>query len=597
MFANKPYTLDQWLNLWQRADAAAETLLLRQQTLLTAHKSGAANEWIHLASVTELQAQITELLTRDPATQPLFGIPFAVKDNIDVAGMPTTAGCPTFAHLPTSDAFVVAQLRAAGAICLGKTNLDQFATGLNGTRTPYGIPTNPFNPDYITGGSSSGSAVAVAKGAVAFSLGTDTAGSGRVPAGFNNLVGLKPTRGLISTSGVLPACRTLDCVSIFAASISDAERVLAVAGVYDPVDPYAREIPDLRPTHTTPVRLATFKPLNWFGDTTQAQAWQQWRDTQASRGILLTEIDPTPFLALAPLLYGGPWVAERLAAIESFVQDHSDSIHPVVRKIILSGQNYSAVDTFKAEYQRAALVRQIHDALAPFDALVVPTSPTFPRIEDVLADPIQRNSELGHYTNFVNLADLSALAIPAGSRADDLPFGVTLIGKTWADALLAEIGQTLLRTDTAASEDLSPPPPNAREIAVTVVGAHLTGMPLNHQLTSRGARLLKATSTAATYRLYALANTTPPKPGLVFDPVGSAIAVEVWALPRAALADFLEEIPAPLGLGTLTLEDGATVTGFICEPRALEGAADVTAFGGWRAYIQSLKTAAGAPHV
>lgn len=596
MFANKPYTLDQWLNLWQRADAAAETLLLRQQDLLTAHKSGAANEWIHLASVTELQAQITELLTRDPATQPLFGIPFAVKDNIDVAGMPTTAGCPTFAHIPTNDAFVVAQLRAAGAICLGKTNLDQFATGLNGTRTPYGIPTNPFNPDYITGGSSSGSAVAVAKGAVAFSLGTDTAGSGRVPAGFNNLVGLKPTRGLISTSGVLPACRTLDCVSIFAASISDAERVLAVAGQYDSADPYAREMPAFRPSRTGPVKLAAFKPLDWFGDSTQAQAWAQWREAQASRGILLTEIDPTPFLALAPLLYGGPWVAERLAAIESFVQDHSDAIHPVVRKIILSGQNYSAVDTFKAEYQRAALVRQIHEALAPFDALVVPTSPTFPRIADVLAEPIQRNSELGHYTNFVNLADLSALAVPAGYRADDLPFGVTLIGTTWADTLLAEIGQHLLPNEPAAPES-TPRPPSEQEIAIAVVGAHLTGMPLNHQLTSRGARLLKSTTTAPSYRLYALANTTPPKPGLVFDPSGSAIIVEVWAIPRAALADFLEEIPAPLGLGTLTLEDGDTVTGFICEPRALEGAIDATWFGGWRAYIQSLKTAAGAPHV
>lgn len=593
MMVDDTRNIDQWRALWQQPEAAIEQLLTRQQALLAAKEAGGAAEWIHLATIPELLAQIDALKDSTPDDLPLYGVPYAVKDNIDVAGMPTTAACPEFAHTPTDDAFVVAKLRAAGALCLGKTNLDQFATGLNGTRTPYGIPINPFNEDYVPGGSSSGSAVAVSLGAAAFSLGTDTAGSGRVPAGFNRLVGLKPTRGLISTSGVLPACRSLDCVSIFAHSIGDAERVLAVAGSYDPADPYGRPAPEQRPTLTGAPRLATFAPIEWFGDTVQQAAWQTWRDGLAAQGIELAEIDPTPFLALAPLLYGGPWVAERLAALESFAAEQPEAIHPVVRQIVLSGKNYSAVDTFKAEYQRMALVRQIHDALAPFDALVVPTSPTFPTVAAMLAEPIQRNSELGHYTNFVNLSDLSALAIPANPRSDGLPFGVTLIGKTWADSLLADIGRVLTGdTDASTARPLA-----KGEIAVAVVGAHLSGMPLNHQLTSRGGRLLQATTTAPSYRLYALANTTPPKPGLVFDPAGTAIIVEVWALPRPALADFLEEIPAPLGLGTLTLADGTDVTGFVCEPRALEGAAEVTSFGGWRAYIQSLKTAAGAKHV
>lgn len=570
-----------WLMQWRNDPEHASALILRQQeTRLIQWHADKAPHWIHLCTVDELKTQIDALDKTLSRTLPLFGVPFAVKDNIDVAGMPTTAGCPEFANTPERDAFVVAKLKAAGAICIGKTNLDQFATGLNGTRTPFGIPHSVYNAAYVSGGSSSGSAVAVALGDVAFALGTDTAGSGRVPAGFNNIVGLKPTKGLISTSGVLPACRTLDCVSIFAHSIDDAEAVLAVAAGFDSADPYSRlRQPMARRTPNSPLRLATFEPLPWFGDSQQQAAWQHYVADLAAYGITLTAIDPAPFFALAPLLYNGPWVAERLAAIFDFVQSQPDAIHPVVRGIVQSGARFSAVDTFQAEYTRAALAREIQTTLAPFDALLVPTSPTFPTIQALLAEPVTRNSELGTFTNFVNLADLSALAIPANFRADGLPFGITLIAEAWADARLAAIGRILRRESTPCR------PAQPDEIALAVVGAHLTGMPLNGQLTTRGARLLQTTTTAASYKLYALANTSPPKPGLVFDEAGKAIIVEVWALPRDQAADFLAEIPAPLGLGTLTLADGSAVTGFICEPRAQVGALDVTDFGGWRAYI------------
>lgn len=583
--------IGDWLTRWmQRPEQTSSDLIAQQKKLIAASNEGEAPQWIHLADPDDLQKQIEALKSASPKDLPLYGVPFAAKDNIDVAGMPTTAACPEFAFMPTADAFVVAQLKAAGAICIGKTNLDQFATGLNGTRTPYGIPHSVFNDAYISGGSSSGSAVSVALGEVAFSLGTDTAGSGRVPAGCNDLVGLKPTKGLISTRGVLPACRSLDCVSIFANSIADAQAVLAVAGTYDAADPYARRaVPEAKPLSSQGLKLATFCGLQWFGDTEQQAAWQHYISALTERGITLTEIDPAPFFALAPLLYNGPWVAERLAAIFDFAKTQPDAINPVVREIILSGEKFTAVDTFKAEYERAALTRQIQDAIAPFDALIVPTAPTYPTIEAMLAEPIKRNSELGTYTNFVNLADLSALAIPAGWRTDELPFGVTLIAEAWADAKLGSIAR-ILNQDNPASTAL-----RRNEIAVAVVGAHLTGMPLNHQLTSRNGRLLEQTTTAASYRLYALANTTPPKPGLVFDTNGSEIIVEVWALPRPALADFLEEIPAPLGLGTLTLSDGRQVTGFICEPRAVQGATDVTGFGGWRAYIVSRQVPPLAP--
>lgn len=584
-------TITDWLQRWKTdPQATARDLLDRQQKHIADWEAGKTPQWINLVALDVLEAQIGELLKKDAKDLPLYGVPFAVKDNIDVAAIPTTAGCPEYAYTPGSDAFVIAELKKAGAICIGKTNLDQFATGLNGTRTPYSIPHSVFNEAYISGGSSSGSAVAVALGEVAFSLGTDTAGSGRVPAGCNQLVGLKPSKGYISTNGLIPACRTLDCISIFAHTVDDAQKVLAIAGVYDAEDPYARRAaPSTKSLSSQGLKLATFSGLQWFGDTEQKAAWDAYVAQLAKRGITLTEIDPTPFFALAPLLYNGPWVAERLAALSDFVAEQPEAIHPVVREIVQSGEKFSAVDAFNAEYQRADLARQIQLALSEFDALMVPTAPIFPTIEALLAEPIKLNSELGTYTNFVNLADLSALAVPAGLRTDGLPFGITLIAEAWAEVRLATIAKQLNQEQTGI------PPLRRDEIALAVVGAHLTGMPLNHQLTGRGGRLLEQTTTAASYRLYALANTTPPKPGLVFDTKGDEIIVEVWALPRSALADFIQEIPPPLGLGTLTLADGRQVTGFICEPRALHDAQDVTEFGGWRAYIASRQSAPLAP--
>jgi len=598
MTKTQGWTLTQWRQYWLQTPVEAANSLREQQTALLAER---AAEWIHLADLSELDRQIDELLDGD-RDKPLFGVPFAVKDNIDVARMPTTAACPAYAYVPENDAFVVAELKRAGAICIGKTNLDQFATGLNGTRTPYAIPSSSFDAQHISGGSSSGSAVAVGKGVVAFSLGTDTAGSGRVPAGFNNIVGLKPTKGWLSTTAVIPACRTLDCVSIFALTVADAEAVLSVAGYYDATDPYARPAPEHPIVSAPPTpKLATFKHLDWYGDAQQQAAFERWREAMAQTGIELTEIDPAPFFSLADLLYGGPWVAERLAAVEEFFASHADDMDPTVRKIVAGGVDYTALETFKAEYQRADLARCLNLILADFDALVVPTSPHFPSLEDLRAEPILRNTELGRYTNFVNLADLSALAIPATMREDGLPMGITLIAPAWHDRKLARMAQGLMNqaeragitpeTLGATTSSWQQPaldlPETARsdEFEITVVGAHLTGMPLNHQLTERGGRLLQQTHTAECYRLFAIAGTTPPKPGLVHDPAGRAIVVETWALPREALADFLAEIPAPLGLGKVTLADGREVTGFICEPRALSGARDISGYGGWRAYM------------
>ena len=579
-----PSTRQDWQAAWQHDfSATAQALLAAQADRIAAHAQGDAPAWISLTPLATLSQALDAL--RDRAPSPLWGVPFAVKDNIDVAGLPTTAACVEFAYTPEQSATAVELLTRAGALCLGKTNLDQFATGLNGTRSPFGIPRSVFDTRYISGGSSSGSAVAVADGSVVFALGTDTAGSGRVPAACNELFGIKPSKGLISTLGVVPACRTLDCVSIFSRTLADGEAVSRVLACFDARDPYARHAPIFPARLGAMPKLVTFASLDFFGDAAQQAAWQNWRETLAAQGFCLSEIDPTPFLALAPLLYGGPWVAERLAALAPFMAEHAEAVHPVVRGIIEGGREYSAVDAFTAEYQRAEFTRQIHAVLAPFDALVLPTAPIFPTVEAVLAEPMARNSELGAYTNFVNLADLCALALPAGRRADGLPFGATLIAPAFHDESLIELAARLCgETPALSPERLSHEPLRPQELAIAVVGAHLTGMPLNHQLTHRGGRLLQATTTAPSYRLYALANTTPPKPGLVFDANGSAIALEVWALPRPAVADFLAEIPAPLGLGQLTLADGSQVTGFICEPRALAEAEDVTHFGGWKAY-------------
>lgn len=531
------------------------------------------------------------------AKGPLYGIPFAVKDNIDVAGLPTTCACPDFSNMPTRSATVVERLEAAGAIVIGKTNLDQFATGLVGTRSPYGIPSSVFDKDYISGGSSSGSAVAVASGLVSFALGTDTAGSGRVPAGFNNIVGLKPTKGFVSTRGVVPACRTQDTVSIFALTVRDAAAVMETTAFYDAEDAYSRRFPNGFTATPTPVPLRVGVPadgLSFFGDLEAEKLYRQSVERLGAQGATIFSIDFTPFREAALLLYSGPWVAERFAAIRDFAARNSENLHPVVGGIIRSAESLSAVDAFDGFYRLAELTRTAEAEWAKMDVMLLPTTGTTYKISELLADPVALNSNLGTYTNFVNLMDLSALAVPAGFRPNGLPFGITLIGRAFEDGVLAVLGDALHRslnnTCLGATSKLLDETPGLAVgptdmIDVAVVGAHLTGQPLNWQLTERKARLVRTTLTAPGYSFYALADTVPEKPGLVFDGKGAGqIEVEIWSMPLSAFGSFVALIPAPLGIGTLKLADDTLVKGFICEPYATASARDITVFGGWRAW-------------
>ncbi|CAM3819669.1 allophanate hydrolase [Bordetella tumulicola] len=598
------WTLADWQAAYRLHGAQPADLLSK----LIADLDPADPAWICRADAAQLEDQLAALTDRltqvhgDLTQLPLYGVPFAIKDNIDAAGWFTTAACPAYAYVASEDANVVQRLRAAGAILIGKTNLDQFATGLVGTRSPHGAVPNTFNPAYVSGGSSSGSASVVARGLVAFSLGTDTAGSGRVPAGFNNIVGLKPTKGWLSTRGVVPACRTLDCVSIFSLTVDDADNIAAIAAGYDEQDPYSRPTPVMPARLARLPRLAIPTQLEFFGDTQAKAAYERALQALRDMGATLEPIDFTAFRELADLLYQGPWVAERYAAIRELYERAPDEIDPIVHSIIEQAAGYTAVDTFDAEYRRAALTRIIQQALADFDALVVPTTPSIYTIAQLRAEPVTLNTRLGTYTNFTNLADLSALALPAGLREDGLPCGITLIGLAWHDRALAEFGRRweqvqpgmLGATGRARPTSFAPIVDASRTVQIAVVGAHLHGMPLNHQLTSRNARFIEATHSAPNYRLYALANSTPPKPGLVRVTQGTSIAVEIWELSHEAFGEFVAEIPAPLGIGTLELADQRLVKGFICEPYGIEGARDVTEFGGWRAYLKHLKEAAAA---
>ena len=513
---------------------------------------------------------------------PLFGVPFAVKDNIDVTGWPTTAGCPEFATVAKADATVVAKLRAAGAIPFGKTNMDQFATGLVGTRSPYGIPRCVFDDEYISGGSSSGSAVAVAAGLAAFALGTDTAGSGRIPAAFNGIVGVKPTRGLVSTHGVIPACRSLDCVSVFATDVADASAILAVAQGVDGADPFSRSASPLKPW---PLRLRVGVPRpaqrEFFGDANSAADYEAVLKRVATLGVEIVEIDFAPFAQAARLLYAGPWVAERAAAVGDFVAGNHAGLDPTVAGIIRGATKWTARDAFAASYELESLRQQASAAWADMDVLLLPTAPSHYRVAEVLADPLRLNSRLGTYTNFVNLLDLCAVAVPVTARSS---FGITFMAPAWHDGSLASVAGQFVRNESI----VTPVPTDA--IAVAVAGAHLSGQPLHHQLVARKARLLQTTRTAKGYKLYSLPDTTPPKPGLVRAPgfAGSGIEVEVYALSPADFGTLVAAIPAPMGIGQVELADGSSVKGFLCEAYSLEGALDITAFGGWRAWRTSL---------
>ncbi len=558
--------------------------------------------WISLVPRETVMARAVAVAQVNRANFPLYGVPFAVKDNMDVAGMETTAACPAFAYTAKETASVVKRLEDAGAILVGKTNMDQFATGLVGTRSPYGACSSVFDARYVSGGSSSGSAVAVAGGLVSFALGTDTAGSGRVPAAFNNLIGLKPTRGSLSAANIVPACRSLDCVSIFALTAGDALQVFGAARGFDSSDPYSR--PSAGEDGAAPWLGGSFRfgvphPDQWefFGDSEAQKLYESCIRALESLGGAPAFFDFCPFQQAAALLYAGPWVAERLAALGDFLDAHADDVHPVVRGIIAGGARWSAADGFLAQYHLEELRRQTDHVWQDVDLLLLPTTGTTYTLAEVEAEPVKLNSNLGHYTNFVNLLDLAAIALPAGLRPNGLPFGVSLVGPartdlallTVADRLHRHSGGTLGGLSTPLAQTIPLPPPTAPPgcTLLAVVGAHLSGQPLNRQLTERGARLTATTKTAPGYRLYALADTTPPKPGLVRAPGfdGPGIEVEVWAVPTPAFGSFVAAVPAPLGIGNVELADGSTVKGFVCEPFAVEMATEITQGGGWRAYL------------
>ncbi|WP_317933374.1 allophanate hydrolase [Halioxenophilus sp. WMMB6] len=561
------------------------------------------NIFIHLLSAEEQAPYLAALADKAIASHPLWGIPFVIKDNIDLAGITTTAACPEFAYTPGESAFVVQQLLDAGAIPVGKGNLDQLATGLNGTRSPYGECHNSFDPDYISGGSSSGSAVSVALGLASFSLGTDTAGSGRVPACFNNLVGVKPSRGLLSNRGMLPACQTLDCISIFALTLDDANQVLAVAEGFDSEDGYSRKNPFHNSARSFGMRSGPLKlgvipadQLKFFGSDSYAQAYQKSLDEIAQAGIELVELDYAPFNEAALLLYEGPWVSERYLAALPLVQEKPEALLPVIRTIIEPGGSKLATDLFSAQYRLQSLRQACYAQLEQVDALLTPTAGRHYTVAELLAEPILYNSNLGYYTNYVNLLDMAGLAIPTQFTSEGMPFGLTLIGPAFSDRALMAIGNRIQQACPLDSVGKGMPAPAAatnpvaapNTIDVAVCGAHLDGLPLNWQLKERGASLVAAVDSAPCYRFYALAGGPPYRPGMIRDEAnGRAIAMEVWRVPAAEFGSFVAGIPAPLGIGKVELADGRWVSGFICEPCGVDGAEEITQFGGWRTYLAS----------
>ncbi|GAO53449.1 allophanate hydrolase [Novosphingobium sp. MD-1] len=565
-------------------------LAVMEDTLarIAAYDAVQPQAWISRADPEALREAARAVDARIAAgeTLPLAGVPFAVKDNIDVAGFETTAGCPAFAYRPDGSSDVAARLTAAGAICVGKTNLDQFATGLVGTRTPYGIPRNVHNLAYVSGGSSSGSAVVVAAGLVPFALGTDTAGSGRVPAAFNHLVGFKPSKGRWSTRGLVPACRTIDCITAFTDDIAGAALIDAVVAGFDAADPYSKPLAD-RPVGRARIGVPRRAQRLWFGDAESEYLYDRALERLGTLGEIV-EIDITPLQEAAQLLYGGPWVAERTAAIAGILASDPEAVDETVRKVVEPGRDIGAVELFNGIYRLAALKRQADLMWDAIDVLAFPTTGTTYRVAELLAAPIALNSNLGAYTNFVNLLDMAAVAVPAGTRANATGFGITLIGPADTDQ-----GLLTLANDYLAAADLPPPPPldlegRMQTVKLAVVGAHLKDMPLHWQLTSRDAAFVGAFETASTYRLYAIADSVPPKPALVHNADGAAIAVEVYELDVAAFGSFVAEVVPPLAIGTVTLADGSSVKGFVAEPRAMDGATDITHLGGWRAYIASL---------
>jgi allophanate hydrolase len=574
-----------------------------QEALRRLHAADDPAIFLSLRSHDALLAEARALPPFDPDTYPLWGVPFAIKDNIDLGPLPTTAACPAYAYQPETDAFVVAKLRAAGAIGLGKTNLDQFATGLVGVRSPYGVPRNAIDPAIVPGGSSSGSAVAVARGIVSFSLGTDTAGSGRVPAALNNIVGLKPSLGALSSTGVVPACRTLDTISIFALTVPDAWTAFRVACAYDAVDAYSRKLP--APPLAAPAPVVTIAVPDaasrlFFGDDIQAESFSAALERIQALGARVVEIDFTPFYDVAQMLYEGAWVAERMTVVEDLLRRDAGAVHPVTAQIIGKADSLSAADAFRGMYRLADLRRRAEGLMAGVDALCVPTIPTFYSLADLAADPVGPNSRFGTYTNFVNLMDMCGIAVPVAARRDGRPGSVTLLARSGQDALTAGLAQALhadAQVSLGSTGAALPAIPLRQatiqpdETAIALVGAHMAGLPLNPQISNLGGRFLEATETAPSYRFFALAGGPPARPGLLrVDAEGASVALELWAVPTAKLGALLVQIPSPLGLGRVVLADGRSVVGFLVEHAGLKNAEDITRYGGWRAYLAAQVT-------
>jgi allophanate hydrolase len=548
-----------------------EALLQRSETINN------PEIWIYRLSAEELEPYLQKLEAAEPESLPLYGIPFAIKDNIDLAGVPTTAACPSYAYVPENSAPVVARLIEAGAIPLGKTNLDQFATGLVGVRSPYGAPRNPLAPERVPGGSSSGSAVALSEQLVSFSLGTDTAGSGRVPAMFNKLWGVKPSKGRLSTSGVVPACRTLDCVSIFALNASDSQAILRVAEGFDPADAYSLPTQDVALPGSKRLGIPKAEQLMFFGDANYRPAWLRAVAGLKAEGWEIVEVDFEPFLKAARLLYEGPWVSERYTALEDFLKTNADDFFPATRKIISGGADHSARDAFAATYKLAALKRASEQVWSQVTAIVTPTAGGFPTLADLEADPIGPNSQLGYYTNFMNLLDLCAVAVPAGESDSGLPFGLTWIAPRDTDKSLIELADK--GPDAERLTDT---------LSLVLFGAHMNGLPLNPQVRGLGGEFIGEVKTAPMYKMIYLPEPAPHRPGIVrVGGGGASIAAEEWTFPKASLGELLATIQHPLGLGQIELSDGRWVHGFLCEAAVAETAKDISASGGWREFLSN----------
>lgn len=554
--------------------------------------------WIHILDLEDILYQLENLGPVDFKKFPLYGIPFAIKDNIDFMEAPTTAACPDFEYRAEFSATVVEQLMAAGAILVGKTNMDQFATGLVGTRSPYGTAVNALNSQYIPGGSSSGSAVAVAQDLVVFALGTDTAGSGRVPAAMNGIIGLKPSRGVFSCHGVVPACRSLDCVSVFAHSVADCRDVFKICSAQaDPSDSYSRELESLpcslpRSSSKIIVGVPDHQSLEFFNSSSSQQAWEKFvSDLNNRDGFEIQEIDFSPFLESARLLYEGPWVAERYLACRDLIENSPESMMPVTRKIISNGNNFSALDYFSSEYKLKALAREASAILNGIDVIATPTIGRPYTLNEIAEDPVVLNSNLGYYTNFMNLLDMAALAVPAGDLDDNLQFSITLFHHAGSDMWLMKLADQILAGTLLPLPESTTSGPS--KVKVAVCGAHLSGFPLNWQLTERGATLVEQTQTAPFYRLFDLNESHLPvkRPGLARVPDnGTSIHVEVWEMPASEFGSFVAAIPPPLGIGKCELLSGEWVSSFICEGYFIDtpGVIDISHHSGWPAYMQHI---------